>query len=113
MYLNYHRNGNFGYVIMISTTITFRLGLLLEEYLHRIDPDMALGVDSYSSIVGYQIIINDTSEDTCVIRTRNEVIGSRISSKFISKKGSTAAEDLSPADVITSNSLIRIRLSGK
>ncbi|KAI1727071.1 neuron navigator 1 [Ditylenchus destructor] len=90
-----------------------RLGLLLEEYLHRIDPDMALGVDSYSSIVGYQIIINDSSEETCVIRSRNEVIGSRsVSSKLMSKKGSTAAENLSPADVITSTALIRIRLSG-
>lgn len=32
-----------------------QLGMLLEEYLHRIDPDMALGVDSYESIIGYEI----------------------------------------------------------
>lgn len=32
-----------------------QLGVLLEEYLSRVDPDMTLGIDSFSAIIGYQI----------------------------------------------------------
>nr|CAD2207988.1 unnamed protein product [Meloidogyne enterolobii] len=52
-----------------------QLGLLLEEYLHRIDPDLSLGVDSYSSIIGYQIIPKNSLglPNEWLIRKRNSV----------------------------------------
>ncbi|CAK5048440.1 unnamed protein product [Meloidogyne enterolobii] len=88
-----------------------QLGLLLEEYLHRIDPDLSLGVDSYSSIIGYQIIPKNSLglPNEWLIRKRNSV------DEYLNIKNNESEEltpKLSPEEVLLPGTLIRLRLRG-
>uniref|UniRef100_A0A914NGT3 AAA+ ATPase domain-containing protein n=1 Tax=Meloidogyne incognita TaxID=6306 RepID=A0A914NGT3_MELIC len=88
-----------------------QLGLLLEEYLHRIDPDLSLGVDSYSSIIGYQIIPKNSLglPNEWLIRKRNSV------DEYLNIKNNETEEltpKLTPEEVLLPGTLIRLRLRG-
>uniref|UniRef100_A0A1I8AXJ5 AAA domain-containing protein n=1 Tax=Meloidogyne hapla TaxID=6305 RepID=A0A1I8AXJ5_MELHA len=91
-----------------------QLGLLLEEYLHRIDPDLSLGVDSYSSIIGYQIIPKNSLgiPNEWLIRRRNSI------DDYLNIKNNQNNEmeelnpKLSPEEVLQPGTLIRLRLRG-
>lgn len=88
-----------------------QLGLLLEEYLHRIDPDMTLGIDSFSSIIGYQIV-------GCFGGNEVETggVGTFIRAKKLIGNDANEMEEttptISPMEMLLPTSAIRLRLSG-
>ncbi|KAF7635222.1 hypothetical protein Mgra_00005337 [Meloidogyne graminicola] len=91
-----------------------QLGLLLEEYLHLIDPDMSLGIDSYSSIIGYQIIPKNSLgiPCECLIRRKNsldEYLNNDNNQKIDSNE---FTPNLPPEEVLLPGTLIRLKLKG-
>uniref|UniRef100_A0A914HU78 Calponin-homology (CH) domain-containing protein n=1 Tax=Globodera rostochiensis TaxID=31243 RepID=A0A914HU78_GLORO len=97
-----------------------KLGLLLEEYLHRIDPDLSLGIDSYSSIIGYQIHPTQQQSDTgghseiFLIRRRGSVSETGQQQQLVENCAELGEllPKLSPAEALQPGTLIRIRLKG-
>jgi neuron navigator 2 len=72
------------------TQLDQQLNVLMENYLRRVDPEMTLGVDCHSAIIGYQI------GDHFVRNRVNE----------------TDEPQTAPADIISPSVPIRLRLKG-
>lgn len=112
-----------GYLALpISDSISWsdldqQFGLLLEEYLHRIDPDMTLGVDSYSSIIGYQIVgcCANTEENsgslTTIVRSR-AILWNNLTTADSLSIAEKSAPSMSPMETLLPTTSIRLRLSG-
>ncbi|KAL3077216.1 hypothetical protein niasHS_013205 [Heterodera schachtii] len=98
-----------------------QLGLMLEEYLHRIDPDLSLGIDSYSSIIGYQIHPTQQQSDlgrhSDIFLNRRKACVAEMEERQ-NQSGDNCAEldevlpILSPSEALQPGTLIRIRLRG-
>ena len=84
-----------------SVTKTFGGGLLKGRVGTTAVSDLSLGIDSYSSIIGYQLIPANSTD--CLIRRRGS---STVDLEEL-------APEMGPTELLKPNTVVRLRLKGK